>query len=177
MQNLTEGQKRYRKYRETYLKYRNTHKRKNYSSDNKYYSDRFLFGGNRIKVLERDNYTCVTCGMTNEEHKKKFGYGITVDHIDGKGVYSKVKNNNLNNLQTLCSHCHGLKDCSRSPNTKPKPIWQMDNKGKKVKLFDSIMDAQRELNINNCEIVNVLRGRQITAHGFIFRYEKSEAHQ
>lgn len=48
--------------------------------------------------------------MTNKEHLKKWGREITVDHIDGKGRYSKEKNHNLNNLITLCLSCHGKKD-------------------------------------------------------------------
>jgi len=70
------------------------------------------FGGNKNKALERDNYACVNCGMTNEEHITRWGRRITVDHIDGNGrnKISKEKNNDLSNLQTLCYICHGKKD-------------------------------------------------------------------
>jgi ribosomal protein S27AE len=71
------------------------------------------FGGNMFIVLERDRYSCVKCGMTNEEHKYIFKRCITVDHIDGQGTYCKHKNNNLSNLQTLCLRCHGRKDVGR----------------------------------------------------------------
>lgn len=66
--------------------------------------------GNVDIVLKRDGYKCVKCGMTNEQHKKKWKYRITIDHIDGNGAYSKVKNNEMSNLQTLCLSCHGKKD-------------------------------------------------------------------
>jgi len=70
------------------------------------------FGGNREAALKRDGYKCVKCGITREEHKKKFNKDITIDHIDGRGVGKKAKdkNNSLDNLQTLCSRCHGMKD-------------------------------------------------------------------
>lgn len=68
------------------------------------------FGSNKSKVLKRDKYKCVKCGMTEVEHKKKWNRGITVDHIDGKGRNTKVKNNRMSNLQTLCLCCHGKKD-------------------------------------------------------------------
>jgi 5-methylcytosine-specific restriction endonuclease McrA len=71
------------------------------------------FGGNKKMVLERDNYTCQECGMTNEEHIKRWSRNITVDHIDGNGRNSKTKNNNLDNLITLCLSCHGRKDEKR----------------------------------------------------------------
>jgi hypothetical protein len=35
---------------------------------------------------------------------------LTIDHIDGNGRNSKQPNNELSNLQTLCSKCHGSKD-------------------------------------------------------------------
>ena len=57
-----------------------------------------------------DNFICIKCGMNQEQHIILFGRGLTVDHIDGKGRNSKEKNNNLNNLQTLCLRCHGKKD-------------------------------------------------------------------
>lgn len=73
-------------------------------------SDRVLFGGNREKVLQRDGYMCVKCSMSYALHLKKYGRGLTVDHIDGMGCNTKKKNNDLSNLQTLCLPCHGRKD-------------------------------------------------------------------
>ncbi len=74
--------------------------------------NKYLFGGNRQLVLERDNYKCVKCGMTDKEHRKHWKRSITVDHIDGNGKSKpkKFKNNSLKNLQTLCLICHGTKD-------------------------------------------------------------------
>lgn len=60
-------------------------------------SEQRRFGGNRIKVLERDNYTCQKCDS------KKL---ICVHHVDGTGRGSKIHNNNLDNLITLCRNCH-----------------------------------------------------------------------
>jgi 5-methylcytosine-specific restriction endonuclease McrA len=68
------------------------------------------FGGLRREVLERDDYKCVRCGMTNNEHMRLWNREITLDHIDKNGRYSKKPNNTLNNLQTLCLRCHSHKD-------------------------------------------------------------------
>lgn len=63
----------------------------------------YYFGGNRIKVLERDNYTCQTCGITNENNTR-----IVVHHKDrtGWGKKKEDKNNNMDNLISLCVPCH-----------------------------------------------------------------------
>lgn len=69
-------------------------------------SDRF--GGFKQMVLERDNFSCVQCNMTENEHIEKFGEGISIDHID-----RNRKNNTMDNLQTLCLDCHRKKDNKR----------------------------------------------------------------
>lgn len=74
-----------------------------------------MFGGKREEVIQRDGEKCVKCGMTRAENRTKYGKDITVDHVDGRGVNVPLaqKNNDLSNLQTLCSFCHGLKDGPR----------------------------------------------------------------
>ena len=72
------------------------------------------FGGVRILVLERDNYTCQICEMTDEEHREKWDRQITVDHIDGEGRYSMDPHNEIENLWTLCLSCHGSRDSIRN---------------------------------------------------------------
>lgn len=96
----------------------------------KYYSTVFnkrVFGGNRFACLERDNYSCVECGMTDEEHREKWGRAITVDHIDGRGsnVPMEEKNNSLENLRTLCFVCHGRLD---NPRRKTFSNWHIKQK-------------------------------------------------
>ncbi len=70
------------------------------------------FGGLRQSVLERDNYTCQWCGMTNKEHKEEWNCEITVDHIDMTGRYSDEHNHDIDNMWTLCLRCHGKKDAT-----------------------------------------------------------------
>lgn len=75
-------------------------------------NNHYRFGGNRYKVLERDGFKCLKCGMTAHQHKKKYRRLMTVDHIDGN-----KSNHVMDNLQTLCLPCHGAKDRKR---LKPK---------------------------------------------------------
>lgn len=81
----------------------------------KRYANRIFYSNNRELAIKRDGEQCLDCGMTREEHLNKYGMDITVDHIDGLGVNTPVddKNNELDNLQTLCLACHGSKDRRR----------------------------------------------------------------
>ena len=74
------------------------------------YRDKARFGGNREKAIQRDKEQCVDCHMTRQEHWQQYGKDITVNHINGKGRNSKEKDHRLENLETLCLRCHGIKD-------------------------------------------------------------------
>ena len=76
-------------------------------------NDRLRFGGNREKTIQRDKEQCVVCQMTRQEHWQQYGKDITVNHINGKGRNAKEKDHSLENLETLCLKCHGLKDKQR----------------------------------------------------------------
>ena len=80
------------------------------------------FGGLRQAVLERDNYTCQVCGMTEREHRQKWNCQITIDHIDMTGRYSEVHNHTMDNLWTLCLSDHGRKDVLKYLLSKGKPV-------------------------------------------------------
>ena len=106
---LTEGQIRYRKYRKSYKAYRTKNKEKG-AKGAKEWRSKSRFGGLRYEILKRDGFKCVKCGMTREQHFMRFGRDITIDHTNGKGRYSKIKDNRPENLVTLCLFCHGRKD-------------------------------------------------------------------
>lgn len=72
--------------------------------------DRIFFGGNRTFVLERDNWQCRNCGMSQEQHMVLFNRSLAVHHIDGNGYNKKEKNNDPDNLITYCLRCHARLD-------------------------------------------------------------------
>ena len=53
----------------------------------------------RLAVYQRDNFTCVMCGITHEEEY------IHADHIE-RWVDSPEKRFDINNGRTLCRKCH-----------------------------------------------------------------------
>lgn len=76
-------------------------------------------GGLRQEVLQRDRFQCIECGMSDSEHRKKWGRPITVDHKD-----RDRKNNTLENLQTLCLSCHGRKDILPKLRVQRVPVFK-----------------------------------------------------
>jgi len=60
--------------------------------------------GLKLQIRKRDNYTCQECGKTEKQLKRK----LSIHHID----YNK-KNNDENNLISLCSKCHGKTNFKR----------------------------------------------------------------
>lgn len=64
----------------------------------------------RKQALKRDNYTCLKCGITEEEHRLQFKRGLEVNHIKPFWQFSgdNQKANRLSNLETLCRSCHQL---------------------------------------------------------------------
>lgn len=57
------------------------------------------YDGLRIKVLERDNYTCQCCGFKGNTDKIKGSKWLEIHHL-----YDRK--NNMDNLITLCNKCH-----------------------------------------------------------------------
>ena len=88
--------------------------------------DKYFYGGNREKAIQRDGEKCVKCNMTRTEHQERYNIDITVDHIDGTGKNTPMhlKNNSLDNLQTLCFRCHGKKDGPRTRGSKLKVTFE-----------------------------------------------------
>jgi len=66
--------------------------------------DKQRYGLNRAKVLERDNYCCVNCGLTQELHLIKFKVSLNLHHKN-----KNEKDYSLDNLETLCVVCHSKK--------------------------------------------------------------------
>ena len=56
-----------------------------------------------IILMERDNYQCQHCGMTNDEHLNEFGTRLHVDHIMPVAHGGKTS---LYNTQLLCLMCN-----------------------------------------------------------------------
>lgn len=71
--------------------------------NSKKYREKINFDSLRETVLKRDNYTCVIC---NKYFGKENSSMLVVHHKDKQGRNKKMKNNDIENLETLCKACH-----------------------------------------------------------------------
>lgn len=60
----------------------------------------------KAAVRARDGHKCVQCGMTNHQHRQRYGSSLHVHRISPGSEYT------LEGCETLCYRCHG-----------PKPKW------------------------------------------------------
>lgn len=67
----------------------------------KYKKDLLRYGITRYKILARDDFKCVRCGIKQEEHLLRFGVELAIHHMD-----HNINNNNIDNFETLCFPCH-----------------------------------------------------------------------
>ena len=76
----------------------------------------------RKQIKERDNYTCQHCGVHENESKHTL-------HVHHKVLYRLSKNNEPDNLITLCNRCHTKADAINLKNykyNKEMKIWKQN---------------------------------------------------
>ncbi|WP_440767593.1 HNH endonuclease [Natronorubrum sp. DTA7] len=76
----------------------------------------FLWDVVRDQILERDDYTCQTCGVTGNPDQEQ---SMEVDHIEriADGGHPLEESN----LQTLCADCHKTKTADENSGRNPAP--------------------------------------------------------
>lgn len=83
-------------------------------------------------------------------------------------------NNNVNNLE-WCTQKYNMNygTCpERIGASNSKPVIQISKDGSVTKRFKSIIQAERETGISNGNISDVLHGRNLSAGGYLWEYEK-----
>ena len=106
--------------------------------------------------------------LPNPNNKK------TINHIDGDKTNNHISNLEWSSYSENCKHAYDILNRIKyiwAHHKRSKSILQYDLNMKFIKEFNSIMDAQRELSIDNASIVNVCKGKYKQTHWFIFKYK------
>lgn len=65
----------------------------------------------RKEALKRDNFSCVSCGMSRDEHHQKYGKDLDVHHKIPISEFGEPEDANyMTNLVTTCRSCHASLD-------------------------------------------------------------------
>ena len=74
-----------------------------WSDENDYGVD---WGCIRVDVLERDDYSCQDCGLSNEKHVEEYGMCLHIHHKKPLREFENATEaNKMNNLITYCVSC------------------------------------------------------------------------
>jgi hypothetical protein len=72
--------------------------------ENKIYKETKRFGMNATDFVK--DKKCESCGMTNDEHLKKYKRRLNINHKNNIGRNTKNPDNRLENFEILCQSCH-----------------------------------------------------------------------
>lgn len=53
-----------------------------------------------------------------------------------------------------------------------RPVEQYSKNGELIKIWDSIIDVERQLYIPSCNVIYACKGKRKTAGGYIWRYKQ-----
>ncbi len=109
------------------------------------YRDNREFGGMSQEVLERDNFQCTKCGMSQEQSIILFNNKLSVHHEDGNGRRKSFKNNDINNLYTICMRCHKILHHKRTMNERWGDLIKQDDSDWRYPKLRELVDEE----INN----------------------------
>ena len=117
--------------------------------------DRTLVNLNKLEVNHKDE-NASNNSVDNLEwctHKYNSNYG----NLRKKRKEIAIKNNHI------CFLKHSIENSK-------KEIIQYDNNGKTIKIYKSIRDASRDLNINSGRICEMCKGKRSQYKGYRFKY-------
>lgn len=132
--NSNRGQKRSletrKKLSETKLLDKNPMWKGGVSKQDKYKTEMIeikRYGMTKKEALKVLGNKCTHCLLTNKQSLQKWGKNLAVHHKDEQGRGVKIPNNNIKNLEIICSSCHSkehmTKEKAQEMNRLSKSKW------------------------------------------------------
>lgn len=108
--------------------------------------DKSRVNGLRQDVYERDNFQCVKCGMTQEQHLVLFNKKLLIHHEDDNGRLSDTPNHVIDNLITVCFRCHNTIHKVRTKKDKFQGLLEQDDSDYKYpKIREILLNKKKKL--------------------------------
>ena len=132
----------------------------------------------------RDGYLQVFL-CNSSDKKKNFSVhrlvcGAFLENPENKPCVNHIDEDKTNNTASNLEWCtykensnHGTRN-ARMAKTKNKPVGQYTTNGKLLKIWQSLMEVQRQLGFAPSNICKVARGKNKTAYGYVWKYIEGE---
>jgi len=132
---------------------------------------------NTIKGLTKEVIEKSKIWLKDEEKKKEMISKVKITMSKSKEVRSNIQKNSWNNIDLIKKHSSIMKEVSNRPEVKNKirdanikKVYQYSIKYELIKVWDSVIDAARYLEISPSAIANNCRGLSKKSNGFIWSY-------
>lgn len=134
---------------------------------------------NTIKGLTRDAIEKSKMWLKDEEKKKEMISKVKITMSKSKDVRSNIQKISWSNIDLIERHSNIMKEVTNRPEVKSKirdanikKVYQYSMKYELIKVWDSVIDAARYLEISPSGIANNCRGLSKKSNGFIWSYDE-----
>lgn len=132
---------------------------------------------NTIKGLTKEAIERGKIWLLDGDKKEKMIYKVKDTMSKNTDLRSKIQKESWSNIELLEKHSNIMKEITSRPEVKKKireasikKVYQYSINGDFIKVWDSVIDAARELNISSSAIANNCRGLSKKSNGFIWSY-------
>ncbi len=117
----------------------------------------------RVIVRHRDGYRCVECGMTAQEHKKKYRRTLDVHRVTPGSPYT------VDGCIALCKKCHATKPKSPAgtPPTGEHKGVQINLRAWNPLLIPEIEKYAKKIGRSRNYAINLLIAEELTRAGYL----------
>lgn len=132
---------------------------------------------NTIKGLTKEAVKKGKIWLLDDDKKEKMIHKVKDTMSKNVELRSSIQKEAWSNIELLEKHSNIMREISSRPDVKKKirdasikKVYQYNIDGDFIKVWDSVIDASKELNISSSGISNNCRGLSKKSNGFIWSY-------